>query len=217
MASSDTLVKQDSYEAAKDGTGGLIRLNRRGELVSSDMMQQAALDGRCFNISLATPDTTATSSTSYAATDPAIIFTVPTGTTVIPYNATFSIEDAAGTDNYIIIGCDTADLYTSGGRAASTANNLRTDDPHTSNIGDIYEGDTAIVMVDPGAGERILWSWCDPFVDAAGAHEQAIVWQPRVAPVLVGPATFFVYIYGSTAPEFTFHIQYAEIPTANVT
>ena len=212
-----TNVRQDSNNVFAEGTNGEIRLNRRGESVSMDTLQQLAIDGRCFNISLATPDTTATASTSYAATDPAIIFTVPTGTTVIPYEATFSIEDRAGTDNYIIIGCDTADLYTSGGRAASTANNLRTDDAQTSNIGDIYEGDTAIVMVDPAAGERILWSWCDPFADEGDASHMPIVWSPRVAPVLVGPATFFVHIYGSTAPEFTFHIQYAELPTTNVT
>lgn len=213
----DSVVKQDSFPSYGEDVGGRLRLNRRGELVVNDFLQQAAIDGRCFNIALATPDTTASASTSYVATDPAIIFTVPTGTTVIPYHLNVCLEDAAGTDNYIIVGCDTADLYTSGGRAASTANNLRSDSPHTSNVGDIYEGDTAIVMVDPAAGERTLWSWCDPFVDAAGAHTGVVVWEPRVAPVLVGPATFYVHIYGSTAPEFSFSIQYVEIPTVNTT
>lgn len=208
-------AKQDSYNTFPDGVGGEIRTNRRGELVVNNWKVQAALDGRVFNFANLTPATLITGTVAYAATTPNIIMVVPTGTTMIPIRANFSIVDSAGTDNTIIIGCDTADLYTSGGIAGSALNNLRTNDPNTSALTTAKNGDTAIVMVDPAASERLLYNWANAFADTVGGR--VVVWEPEVPPVLIGPATFFAYVYSTgTAMEYEYSIQWIEIPSTNV-
>ena len=209
----ETQVNQVQYPAYLEGRSKPFRLNKRGELVVSDWLQQAVLDGFGYVVQQATPDTLVTGSTSYVATDPALYLGVPEGVTAYPFWLNIAFEDTAGTDNYVTIGCDTAVLYSSGGgTAGSLINNLRSDDLHASACTH-YNGQTAIVITDPGAGERILWTWCNPFADVATDPPRVIVWEPTIIPKLVGPASFFVYIYGSTKPAFNYNLQWVEVPT----
>lgn len=213
----DSLVQQNSYSAHPDGTAGAIRLNRRGEIVTNDFIQQAILDGRGFNFANIAPDTLITGSTSYTNSDPCLLVTIAEDTTMIPFYLHIGIEDAGSTDNHITIGFDTADLYVSGGgTAGSTVNNLRSDAPVTSLTTYAKNGATAIVITDPGAGERIIYHHINPFQDEADKLYE-INWEPRVCPVLVGPASFFVYVYGASAPTFEYSLQWIEIPTVSVT
>jgi hypothetical protein len=197
-----------------DGADGKVWLGRDGALVIKDWYTAMAEEGRVFNIALATPDTTMTGDVGYVVTSPGIAAVVPEGTVMIPVHLDVCFEDAAGTDNYIIVGCDEGDLGLSGGTAVSACNNLRTDNPHASAISTKLACDTAaIAMTDPGASERTLFTYVNAFADATTSPPIQVVWEPRTPPVLVGPSTFYVYIYAtSTAPEFSFSLQWVELP-----
>jgi len=214
----ETRVRELTYSNFEEDEGGEIRINKRGELIVTDWKEQAALDGRCFNFANLTPDTLITGTVDYAAATPEIIIVVPVGTTILPYYVCITHEDQAGTLNNIKVGFDTGNLYTSGGTVGSAINNLRTDDPFKSAITTAKNGHVAIVMVDPTASERFMFHWVDPFVhaDDRGGH-YIIEWKPRVSPVLVGPATFYVYDYSATTgAAYEYVVQWVEVPTASI-
>ncbi len=213
----ESKVGEGSLPAYASDSAGALALNRMGHVVGIDWVQQMVNVGRGFNFTNITPDTLIQSSTSYAATDPSIIMVCPTGTTMIPFRVDISIEDAAGTDNHIIIGFDTADLFTSGGTAGSALNNLRTDSPYTSQLSTAKNGHSAITMVDPTATERIVFHYISAFADATTSPPMEPTWEPKYCPVLVGPATLFVYMYASTAQMYEYNVQWIEIPTTNFT
>lgn len=196
---------------------GAIAIDSMGNIITCDWIQARINAGYGYNFANLTPDTLCTGATSYVATTPAIILVIPTGTVMVPFYLNIALEDSAGTDNHITVGCDTADLYTSGGIAGSALNSLRTTGGGTSAVSTAKNGDTAIVMVDPGAGERTLDDWVNAFADAVTEPPRVYIWEPERPPALIGPATFYAYIYGSTAPEYQYVVQWVEIPTANFT
>ena len=196
-----------------DGQLGDLWLSRDGALVTMDWYTAMALEGRVYNINVATPDTTMTAAVNYDATHPSVIAVAPAGTIMIPVFFNIALEDASGTDNHIIIGCDSANLYASGGTAVSSAYNIRTDEPNASAVTVKYASDSAITVTDPGVGERILYNYINAFADATTSPALVVDWQPKAPPVLVGPATFFVYVWAaSTASEYEFSFQYIELP-----
>ena len=198
----------------EDITEGQMWLGRDGSLVAMDWFTAMSMEGRVFNVALNAPDTTMTGETAYDATHPSILIDIPDGVTFIPVHLDICYEDAAGTDNYIIVGADDVALYSSGGTGTkvSTCNNIRTDNPHASAVTAVYTGDNQLTITDPGATERILFSYVNAFADATTSPPIQVIWEPKSPPVLVGPASFFVYCYGSTAPEFSFSVQWVELP-----
>ena len=198
----------------EDVSEGQAWLGRDGSLVAMDWYTAMAMEGRVFNIALVTPDGTMTGEAAYDATHPSILMDIPEGVTFIPVHVDVCFEDAGGADNYIIIGADDANLYSAGGSGAgdSACNNLRTDNPYASAISATYTGDTQLTITDPGASERILYSYVNQFKDAATSPPIQVIWEPKSPPVLVGPASFFIYCYGASAPEFSYSIQWVELP-----
>ena len=214
----ETRVRELTYSAFEEGDGGEIRQNKRGELIVVDWKEQAAIDGRCFNWSHLTPDTLITGTINYTATVPGLMVIVPVGTTILPYYVCITAEDATGTDNWVKVGFDDGSLINTGGLDGSTINNLRTDSPFTTAIKTAKNSGSAITMVDPADSERFLFHWIDAFAmaDDRGGH-YVIEWKPRVSPVLVGPATFYAYIYaGTSGQDYQYVVQWIEVPTASV-
>lgn len=196
-----------------DGNVGAAWGLRDGAVVTVDWYTAMALEGRVFNIANATPDTTMTGSVNYDATHPGVYVGVPDGAVMVPVHFDVVCEDAAGTDTHFHIGCDDAELYSSGGTAVSACNNIRTDNPHASAVSAKYASDSAITITDPGATERILYNKVYAFANEADHEPYQVVWEPKAPPILVGPASFFVYIYAaSTAPEYNFSLQWVELP-----
>ena len=202
---------------AEEEKGAPIRINKIGSPVTKSSIDQSVTDGRAFTVQQATPDTLLTGSTSYVATDPSIIFTVPEHMTVRVHEVQVEIEDMAGADNHITMGYASGDLFVSGGIASSTANCLNSSVGGVkSAIGDILNGDTAIVMLDPADKERIVFTKCMPFLDVNTTWGIGADYKPPISLPLVGPATFFVYIYGGTAPEYQFNLRYTEYLTDEI-
>jgi len=171
-----------------------------------------ALEGRVFNSAQASPDTKLTGSVNYDATHPGLCFVAPAGIVMIPIHLDVHAEDMTGTDNHVMVVVDNGNLYASGGTASAAVTNLRTDTPIPSAVTKYYNSDSAITITDPGAGETILWQYFDAFADATTSPPFIAEWNPRVPPVLVGPATFMVYIYSATtALEYGFSLQWVEL------
>ena len=200
-----------------DGVSGMGWFSRDSAMVVKDWYTAMAEEGRVFNIGLATPNTTMTGDVDYVNTSPGIAVVVPEGVVMIPVHFDICFEDATGTDNYIIIGCDEGDLGVSGGTAVSACNNMRTDNPIASAISTKVASDSAITITDPGASERTLFTWVCAFADDTEDAPMHVVWEPKAPPVLVGAATFYVYVYAATsAPDFSFSLQWVELPKSAV-
>ena len=208
----ETQVHSATLPAYRRYTKGKMTLNRMGNPIRMDWKQALVNDGRGYMLANASPDLVVSGSVNYAATDPVILMVVPSGFTIMPFCVTVALENATGDDNWVSIGFDTGDLYTSGGEAvALIVNNLRSDSPYGSSVCKAYSGGTAIVMVDPAAGERMIFHWVDPFAATDKRACGVVQWEPKYCPVLVGPASFFVYVYAATtAPDIQCGIQWVE-------
>ena len=215
----ETLVSTKNTAVYTEGQKDApIRINKIGSPVTKSSLDQSVTDGRAFNIAMATPDTLLTGTVGYAATTPGIIFTVPDEVTVLVHEVQVTAEDMGGTNNYVTIGYAPGDLYVSGGIASSTANCLNSSVGTKSMVGDVLNGDTAIVMRDPAGKGRIVYNKCWPFLDVNTSEPKIARYKPRTSPVLVGPATFFVYIYNTagTACEYQFNLRYTEYATSEI-
>jgi len=199
-----------------DVESGQAWFSRDGSTITMDWYTAMALEGRVFNVALAVPDTVQTGEDAYDPTHPSILLDVPDGSVFIPVHVDICYEDASSTDNYIIIGCEDICTYVSGGTAVSACNNLRTDNPYASAITAKYTGDSQLTATDPGVTERILFSYVNAFLDATTSPPMQVIWEPKSPPILVGPASFFAYCYGAAAPEFSFSIQWVELPKSAV-
>jgi len=199
-----------------DGTGSLWA-SRDGSLITMPWLTAMAMEGRVFNTSHASPDTKMTAAVNYDATHPSVCIVVPAGVVMIPVSLNLSCEDMAGTDNHVTIITDAGDLYSSGGTACAAVTNLRTDSPYSSALTKVYASDSAITATDPGAGETNLFTYFNAFADATTSPPVNVNWAPAAPPVLVGPASFLVYVYGaSTAAEYGFAFQWVELPKNSV-
>lgn len=221
MPISDTMVKQDSYEALKDGTGGLLRLNRRGEVISPDSIIQMILDGRVFTSSNATMETiNKLGDASYAEAVAGLALDVPNGVTVIPLEIMMTqAGTVAGGDVTVLMTVDTKLRITSG--VASTPRNLLINAteayPSMCTLKSHEEGSTNLVVSAP-AGDYSFYSKMMA-ENIIGGFDQQAIWSTREypPPIIRGPGALVVYTYtaASAAPEYFWHMIWAEIPTAN--
>lgn len=128
-----TEIRQGTPYTGGDGNTGRIRLNRRGEIVTSEFITQAALDGRLFCASAGTLTTpiTWTATATIDGTKPLFFLSVPAGTTVIPVSIQLYME-AYGTNAQFECMAAVGTGGVSAGATPVTITNLRTDSPNTS-------------------------------------------------------------------------------------
>ncbi len=220
MADTKTTVKQSSYNAFDEGSEGEIRLNRRGEIVSPDWIQQWVLDGRCFIASNTAMETVAKmGDEAYAETEPAIAIDVETGTTLVPLEIMiYQAGAVASADVTALFTLDTKVRITSG--VAVTPRNLLINptEPNasTSTVKMHIEGTTNLLTSAPARDTTFYAKLMTE--DILGGPTQNPIWTAReyIAPAIKGPGSLVIYLYGTGSPEVFFHILWAEIPTANI-
>ena len=194
-----------------DGTPA-ARLTTMGELVVTDFLQAAVMDGRGYNVRAGTisvplvGDVVITDTKAEMAVDAAV------GSTLMPCAVNISYNLAAGT------------LFEAAGKSVATV----------SSAGDafiplpLFSGGSDSVSsarVDAEGGVTVTaevntttlqhFSWSQPI--AAGAYSTTYDWQPRYAPVLNGARCFYVQIAGTgTGPSYFANADYLEFPTLMV-
>lgn len=77
-------VRQEGYNVESDGNLQTVRVTPRGEVVTSDLMQQFVFDGNAYNVSNTARETPLASGATFSDTAPFALLDVPVGTTAIP-------------------------------------------------------------------------------------------------------------------------------------
>ncbi len=218
---SDTLVKQTTYEEFPDGTAGMIRLNRRGEIVAADWVMQLVLDGRVFIASNAAMETARDiGNATYTETEPAIAIDVPTGTTLIPLEIMIYQGGAVATADVTILMTvdDTGGRITSGNAVTARNYLINATEPNSSAVTvKIHdEGTTALVTAVPNEDNTFFAKLQAEAL--VGGDLQDVHWSARkyIPPVIKGPGSLVIYWYGTGNPEGFWHLLWAEIPTISI-
>jgi hypothetical protein len=201
-------------------------LSRLGAYVDVPFKLQLALAGYCFvtTNSLAMTDTViaevAAASWAIDPVEPSFMFDIPDGTAVLPLEVSIGLV-SSGANLMVAVMSDNVKRYTSGGTAAVAARNLKTDSSYGSVVESLYDGGTSAgdLTTISAKNERIHYQWTSPddLNAGEGLDYPNILWQPAVPPVLVGPASFMIYVHNDgTAAEFRYSVTWAELPSTMV-
>ncbi len=203
-----------------------LRGTRDGAMISADWLTAMALEGRCFGVNSGTDTQAVTHNAAYAATEPDMLITVPSGTTIIPVMIQVNFEDtstaiavdcmAVATSVYDAVTTDT-DL---------TIHNMRMDAPNDSlcQAVAVVTGTTALT---PLAGNFIeFWRGVagvaeDAFGGNATPTNELITrtaWNIKdslVPPVIVGEGSLYIYMSGTKGVGFCTAI-WVEVPSTSI-
>ena len=218
----EAIVQQQGVGRISDGNEVLVRATRDGSLITNDYIQQLAFEGRVFSATQGSVTTPVTFLVT-AANRPDFWLRVPAGLIVIPLFLNVSIEGATGTLTEINhkftsndIGDGTSTAPTAGPRS------LRTDQP-VGPLGiprQLATGDTT-AETNPIELSRTVYIFtaADGATVGAGEAETSqpvqFTWSHKygVAPVLVGPASWILYVSATTTQATGFaEMVWAESP-----
>jgi len=204
-------VRQEGYSVEGDGNTQVVRMTPRGELVTSDLMQQFVFDGRAYIVSNTARETVLTTGTSFSDTAPVLLLDVPAGTTIIPLQIYLHTKVDDKTQTLLVTLSDKI-RYASGG-TAHTPQNMRFDEPNGSACS-FYDMASAITA-NSNTDDITLFAYHPQIEGFEDETPHAIEWTARryIAPAMVGPASLVVYSYGSDAMTMFFSIVWGEMGT----
>ena len=220
-----TSVRQESYSLNGEGAQGMVRLNRRGEMVVVPVELQWALDGRVFNASNAVQETDEAIAETGRGSDnvnPSLLVDVPSGTTIIPLEVIIDLGNTPGTsvDMNFTINTDDALRYSAGG-AAITPVNMRKDDPRSSTC--IVKSASTQITATANTDDDTIFNL---MVEAEATPRTAVAGLPLlnwtsklyVPPVLIGPASLLVFMMSASSndQEMYWSIKWAEFATTEI-
>ncbi|GEM_PF-3024438 len=210
--SRDTADASDSYAA--------LRATRDGMLLTN-YLQNLAFQGRLFTASDADENDVLTSVATFAATTPALLLDVPSGTTAIPLFVNLR-QNVGGTlasaPITVALSIETAKVrYSTGGTAETNIISTRTDKPVAPRC-TLYSAPTAAAA---GAACAIFHDVITPEITQIPAEGGRwwFDWNTGlfVPSFLIGPASFLVFAYGTNSPTFSWALGWAEIPSSDLT
>lgn len=201
-----------------DGHLVLPRADREGVLAVMDSFDILAREGRVFGANMGSVTTPLTFLIT-AANRPDGWIRVPSGTTIFPIAVHVALEDFAGTDTEIDVRFCQNDIGNGTSSAATVGPlSLRTDAPIGSSClaRQLATGDTTTET-----NPMTLWRATVSTASAAGNDAAAYNTVSRSAmgyPVLVGPATWEVFVAATTTQATGYLVfQWAEKPSNSVT
>jgi len=173
-------------------------------VITRDSILQWKLEGRVFYCQQGNAGTKlAVVVTAYNEDQPTLAITVPEGLLMIPLSLNITLEDLAGTENHIIWSTTTNDIG-AGTSTVLTPVNYRRDNlfAPACKAYSIYSGDATAAT-----GLIEVHRWYHPFAsalvtDGTDLHNHRWTIDDPDMPILLGPATLQVHIYGTTTdPE----------------
>jgi hypothetical protein len=212
-----------------DGDLREINMLRDGTVVTADWIEQAIIQGRGYMATvgaLSTPITGGGAGSTIVDLDtPEVVLGVASGTTVRPFSIRISCLPSVGAaddDEYdvlIAVDQDKRNASTSGTSTAATIynlNTLNTDQTSTSYVNTAYSA-----------------TMTDPVLDLELAHatkifelhsstgiiwlDMELIYEPRVVPIINGPAMICVYWGGTKANNAFCTLQWLEYPSSRYT
>ena len=213
------VVKSPSRNTSDSDAMKLLRGTRDGAAFSADYILNLLMQGRLFVASDADENDRVTGQTSFAATTPTFLLSVPAGTTAIPLLVNLGqAGTAAGGDISVMLSYDSVNRFSTGG-TSEAIRSLRTDQP-VSPLCSLYSGATAAAATNA----RVLLSLGEvPAVAGANtatrqdSYLSLAAYRDFLPGLLVGPAAFLVFTYAAaTGPTWEWSVAWAEIPTSDI-
>lgn len=221
-------AQYSNVQNVSDGFPVPVRTMREGTLSVADWLNLKNMEGRVYQVTVgafSTPITGGGNGTIIDLDQPEGLISVPTGTTIILNRVSVQCQTpllATDADEAeILVAIDKDIAWDGAGTAtAETPLAIRTDQKRTSSCtcksaftADITTTPTAdielarkVVMGDvQGTPATALWGLLD------------LEYEPKVPPIIVGPAMVMVYWGGTVATIGFAQIQYTEIASTDIT
>jgi hypothetical protein len=216
-----------NVQTSADGFPVVARSTRDGSLSVTDWLNLKNLEGKVFQVDVgafSTPITGGGAGTVLDQDQPEALIAVPAGTSIMLNRVAVQCQTpllATDADEAeILIGVDKDVAATDGTSTVETPMSLRTDAPNASvcTCKSAYTGDiTAAPTLDIELARKVITG------DMNGTPANALwglldlVYEPKVAPIIVGPASVMVYFGGTVATKGFAQIQWAEFTSSTVT
>lgn len=200
-----------------------------GALFTQDWYAARILEGRGFHVSIgavSTPIVGGGNGTVFDAEQSEGVISVPTGTTIIPFRIKVQTQApllaADNDETEILIAVDRTAVSTASGSTgtAETVFNLRTDLASTGSLCTVVSANTSDHNT-PTLGLELdgLHANADVNGTAANAfwNRFDLLYEPKVPPLIAGPAALYIYWNGTVATSGFAQVQWIEIPTPPTT
>jgi len=203
-----------------------LRGTRDGAMISADWLTAMTLEGRVFGVNAGTATSPVTFNAAYAATEPDLLITVPSGTTIIPVLIQVNFED---TGTAAIVDC--CAVATSVYDATTTDTdltiyNMRMDAPNTSACA------ASNTITGTSADTPLAGNFVEFWRGVAGFAEDAFngnatptnelitrtAWSVKdslVPPVIVGQGSLYVFASSQAGIGFITAI-WVEVPSTSI-
>ncbi len=203
-----------------------LRGTRDGAMISADWLTAMALEGRCFGVNSGTDTQAVTHNPVYAATEPDMLITVPSNTTIIPVMIQVNLEDTSTAAVLDIMAVATSVYDATTTDTDLTIYNMRMDAPNTS-LCQAVATVTSTSAATPLSGNYIeFWRGAAGFAeDAFGGNATPTnelvtrtAWNIKdslVPPVIVGQGALYIYISGTKGIGFITAI-WVEVPSTSI-
>jgi len=217
-----------NVQNAADGFTVPLRTMREGSLSVADWLNLKNMEGRVFQVDVgdfSTPIVGGGNGTILDADQPEYAMAVPTGTTIILNRVAVQCQtpllatDADEAEILVIIDKDIAYAGT-GTATAETPLSIRTDQKRTSAC-TCKSAFTADITVAPTADIELARKVITGDVNGTAVNALwgvlDLTYEPKIPPIVVGPATVCVYWGGTVATSGFAQIQWTEISSTDIT
>lgn len=200
-------AERGSVTRVSEGVQLQIRGTRDGAIFTADWYEAHALEGRVFGANMGAVTTPITFLVT-AANRPDAWIRVPDGTMILPLSINIVLEDFAGTDTEMDVRIAQNDIGNGTSSAADIGpRSMRTDAPVSSNCvaRQLATGDTTAET-----NPMSIWRKTVNTANAAGNDNAGSVWVSRYEmgyPVLVGPATWELFVAATTTQAVGFVVM----------
>ena len=211
-----------------DGFPTPIRSMRDGSISVADWMNLKNMEGRVFQVDVgafSTPITGGGNGTIIDADQPEGLISVPAGTTIILNRVAVQCQtpliatDADEAEILVVVDKDVAYALT-GTATSETPLALRTDQKRASGC-TARSAFTADITAAPTADIELARKVITGDVNGTAANALwgvlDLAYEPKVPPIIVGPAQVVVYWGGTVAVTGFAQIQWAEVPSTDIT
>jgi len=203
-----------------------LRGTRDGAMISADWLTAMAFEGRCYGVNSGTDTQAVTHNPVYAATEPDMLITVPSNTTIIPVMIQVNLEDTSTAAVLDIMAVATSVYDATTTDTDLTIYNMRMDAPNTS-LCQVVATVTSTSAATPLSGNFIeFWRGVAGFAEDAFASNitptneliTRASWNVKdslVPPVIVGEGALYIYMSGTKSIGFITAI-WVEVPSTSI-
>lgn len=196
-----------------------------GALFTQDWYAGRIIEGRGYHVSIgavSTPIQGGGAGTVFDAEQSEGVLSIPSGTTIIPFRIHVQTQApliaADNDETEILIAVDRTAVSTASGSTgtAETIFNLRTDLGSTGSLVTAISANTSDHNT-PTLGIELAGMHANADVQGTAAtalwNRFDLLYEPKVPPMIAGPAALYIYWFGTVATTGFAQVQWIEIPT----